>query len=259
MGRLQALVGHLVFLRDPTVRAGFYFTLAALWRSGTHRLTLACCGAVGLAMSLVALSGVDVEGVTSTGRAIPRLLIAQPFIMGMLLVGFRHAIRVPAELRANWGFQMAWRGRERDFVAGSRRAALVGLVLPSLIIVAVLDVAVLGPWFAVQHALLGMAGGIVLLEALMVSYEKVPFTCSYVPNENMKALGPLYLLMFMIGAASFARMESAAITTQSFGQLLVLLAILFAALRTFTLSRHRLAPVDFDEVPASAQKLGLHT
>ena len=36
----------------------------------------------------------------------------QPLLYGALLVGFRHVIRVPAELRANWGFQLAWRGRD---------------------------------------------------------------------------------------------------------------------------------------------------
>ncbi len=258
IGWLHALLARVVLLRGATARAGFHFTLAALWRSSTHRLTIACCGAAGLAMSLVALSGIDIEDVSLTGRAIPRLLIVQPFLMGMLLVGFRHAIRVPAELRANWGFQMAWRGHERPFVAGARRAAFVGLVLPALTAVFVLDAVILGPWLALQHAALGAAGSIVLLEALMVGYDKVPFTCSYLPNENMKALGPLYLLMFMIGATSFARMESAAITAQSFTQPFVVLAILFGILRGFTLTRHRLAPVDFDEAPATTQKLGLN-
>jgi hypothetical protein len=258
-GRVQALIGRAALLRGPTAHAGFHFTLAALWRSSTHRLTLACCGAAGLAMSLVALSGIDVQDITSSGRAIPRLMIVQPFLMGMLLVGFRHTIRVPAELRANWGFQMAWRGHDRQFITGARRAALVGLVLPALSAVFVLDTIVLGPSMAAQHAMLGAAGAIVLLEALMLGYDKVPFTCSYLPNENMKALGPLYLLLFMIGASSFARMESAAITTQSFGWLLAVLLVLFALLRGFSLSRHRLMPVDFDEVPATTQKLGLHT
>lgn len=258
-GWLHAVVGRAALLRGPTARAGFHFTLAALWRSSTHRLTLAGCGAAGLAMSLVALSGIDVQDITSTGRAIPRLMIVQPFLMGMLLVGFRHTIRVPAELRANWGFQMAWRGHERQFVLGARRAALVGLILPALGAVFVLDATILGPWMATQHAVLGAAGAVVLLEALMAGYDKVPFTCSYLPNENMKALGPLYLLMFMIGATTFARMESDAITTQSFGWLLTVLLVLFALLRGFSLTRHRLMPVDFDEVPATTQKLGLHT
>jgi hypothetical protein len=255
---LHTIVDRAALLRGSTMGAGFRFTLAALWRSSTHRLTLACCGAAGLAMSVVALSGIDLDGITSAGRAIPRLMIVQPFVMGTLLVGFRHAIRVPAELRANWGFQLAWRGRERQFVAGARRAALVGLVLPALVAVFVLDTIILGPWLAAQHAALGTAGAVVLLEALMIGYDKVPFTCSYVPNDNMKALGPLYLLMFMVGAVCFANMESAALIGQTPVWLLTVLGVVFIALRAFSLTRHRLMPIDFDEVPATTQKLGLN-
>ena len=154
---------------------------------------------------------------------------------------------------------MAWRGDERAFITGARRAAFVALVLPTLAAVFVLDFVVLGPLIAVQHAGLGAAGAIVLLEALMLGYDKVPFTCSYVPNENMKALAPLYLLVFVIAAVWFARMESATITTRTFGWLLTVLALMFGMLRAVSLTRHRLMPVDFDEVPASTQKLGLHT
>ena len=252
-------LAHASFVRTPATRAGFDFTLAVLWRSSTHRLTLACCGAVGLAMSLVALSGLDLQDAPDSGRTLPRLLIVQPFLMGMLLVSFRHLIRVPAELRANWGFQLAWRGQEREFVSGTRRAAFVALVVPMLLAVLVLDTFVLGPWLALEHAGFGAAGALVVLEALMLSYDKVPFTCSYVPNENMKALGPLYLLMFLVGAFWFASMESAALMAQTPVWLLTVLAGLFATLRVFSLSRRRLAAVDFDEVPASTQKLGLHT
>ena len=258
-GRLARLVSHAAWLHDSTAQAGFSFTLAVLWRSNTHRLTLACCGAVGLAMSLVALAGIDMDDPRVAAGAVSRLLVVQPFLMGMLLVGFRHVIRVPAELRANWGFQLAWRDRESQFVSGARRAALFGLALPAIAAVFVLDWYVLGLWLAAEHAAFGLLGAVVLLEALMVSYDKVPFTCSYVPNDNMKALGPLYLLMFMVGAFWFARMESAALVAQTPGWLLAVLGIAFAVLRGFSLTRHRLAAVDFDEVPASAQKLGLHT
>ena len=255
---IASALARASIIRTPATRAGFDFTLAVLWRSSTHRLTLACCGAIGLAMSLVALSGLDVQDAPG-GRALARLLIVQPFLMGMLLVGFRHLIRVPAELRANWGFQLAWRGQEREFVSGARRGAFVALVLPALLAVLVLDTVVLGPALALEHAAFGAAGAVVLLEALMLSYDKVPFTCSYVPNENMKALGPLYLLMFMVGAFWFAGMESAALMAQTPVWLMTVLAGVFAVLRGLSLSRRRLAAVDFDEVPASTQKLGLHT
>jgi len=53
---IASVLARASVIRAPATRAGFDFTLAVLCRSSTHRLTLACCGAVGLAMSLVALS-----------------------------------------------------------------------------------------------------------------------------------------------------------------------------------------------------------
>ena len=65
---------------------------------------------------------------------------------------------MPAELRANWGFQLAWRGRERAFVWGVKCAAVIALVLPALAVVLPLFVFVLGPTLALMHAALGLLG-----------------------------------------------------------------------------------------------------
>jgi hypothetical protein len=240
-------------LRQAAARAGFYFSLAAMWRSSTHRLTLACAAAAGLAMSVVALSNVDVQG----GVASARLLSMQPLLYGALLVGFRHIIRVPAELRANWGFQLAWRGRERAFVAGVKGAALVGLVFPALAVLLPLYLSVLGIERALLHAALGLAGAVVLLEALMAGYEKVPFTCTYLPSENTKALAPIYIIAFLIGASMFARMQYAALYGAGMFNVLTTLAVLFALLKVSASRRAPLVRVDFDEVPATYQRLGL--
>lgn len=249
----ERLVNGLV--RNPAARAGFYFTLAAMWRSNTHRLTLACAAAVGFAMAVLALS--DANALQGAGPS-TRLLAMQPLLYGALLVGFRHVIRVPAELRANWGFQLAWRGRERAFLAGVRYAAIVALVLPALAVLLPLFVFVLGPQRALMHAALGLAGAIVLLEALMVNYyDKVPFTCTYVPTENMKALAPIYAIAFFIGAARFARMEYDTLSSGSATTVLITLAILFAILRAWSLTRTRRPAVEFDEAPTSFQRLGL--
>jgi hypothetical protein len=62
----------------------------------------------------------------------------------------------------------------------------------------------------------------------------------------------------VLGAVFFAQLESAALTAGSLGQPLIVLVLLFAALRAFTLSRHQLMPVDFDEAPTTTQKLGLN-
>ena len=245
---------NATLLRGDATQAGFYFTLAAMWRSRTHRLTLACAIAVGFAMAIVALSNANVAQGAS-----PRLLSVQPLVFGALLVGFRHAIRVPAELRANWGFQLAWRGRERAYIAGVKRAAIVGLVLPAFLVLLPLFVFVLGPRLALMNAVLGLAGAIVLLEALMAGYDKVPFACTYLPSENMKVLAPVYTIVFLAGASLFARMQYDALVGTGMMRALLTLAITFACFRIMSLKRQRLAYVRFDEAPASFQRLGLDT
>jgi hypothetical protein len=251
---LSARLANALLLWHAATRAGFCFTLAAMWRSNTHRLTLACAAAAGFAMAVVALSNANVaEG----GGASPRLLAMQPLLYGALLVGFRHVIRVPAELRANWGFQLAWRERDRAFLAGVKCAAVAGLVLPALLVLVPLFMFVLGPRLALIHAGLGLAGAIVLLEVLLVSYDKVPFTCSYLPSENMKALAPIYAIAFIVGASMFAQMQYEVLEGAGRTRTLIALAVVFVMARVISAKRTRLPYVEFDEAPATFQRLGL--
>jgi hypothetical protein len=253
-------LARLVIAPGQTTRAGFFFTLAVLWRSNLHRLTLACAGAAGVAAAVVTLSGLELEDVSSAGDVPTGVFAIQPMFYGALLVAFRHGIRVPAELRANWAFQLAWRDRTRDFLAGVRRAALVGVVIPALLAVLPLFSYFFGLPLALAHAALGFAGAVVVLEVLLFSYEKVPFTCTYVPNENLKAFGIPYVVSFLIGASIFAGMERAALQhPMTWLRLVGMLIVITVALRVASLRRTSTPPVDFDEAPATTQRLGLHT
>ena len=251
---LSARFANALLLRPAATRAGFCFTLAAMWRSNTHRLTLASAAAAGFAMAVLALSNAHVaEG----GGASARLLAMQPLLYGALLVGFRHVIRVPAELRASWGFQLAWRDHDRAFLAGAKYAAVAALVLPALVVLLPLFMFVLGPRLALLHAALGLAGAIVLLEALMISYDKVPFTCTYLPRENMKALAPVYAIAFIVGASIFAQMQHESLQGAGSTRTLITLAVVFVIVRVISVKRARLPYVEFDEAPVSFQRLGL--
>lgn len=257
--RLFRRFERVLVARDATVRAGFYFTLSVIWRSRTHRLTLACAAAVGTALALVALSGLDLQEAVRNGRAAPRLLVIQPLLYGALLIGFRHAIRVPVELPASWGFRMGWRGQTRAFLAGARRAALASLILPSLAVAFPVVALVLGPLPAFAHLAIGLAGAMVVLEMLLLGYDKVPFTCTYMPDEHMKALGPIYVVMFLLGTSLFARVESAALgaAPSAVTSILGLLAVVALA-RIVSVYRKPAGPVEFDELPERTQQLGLH-
>jgi hypothetical protein len=253
-------LARLLIARGQTARAGFFFTLAAVWRSNLHRLTLACAGAASVAAAVVTLSGLDLEDVSGV-RDIPTGVFAiQPMFYGALLVAFRHGIRVPAELRANWAIRLAWRDRARDFLAGVRRAALVGVVIPALLIVLPLFSYFFGLPLALAHAVLGFAGAALVIEILLLSYDKVPFTCTYVPSENLKAFGIPYVVVFLIGASIFAGMErNALLDPGAWLRLVGLLIVITAGVRVASTRRRSIPPVDFDEAPATTQRLGLHT
>ena len=253
--KLAALAG-LIFPGSAAARAGFDFALATLLRNKTHRLTMATAAAVGFAMVLVALSGVDLASDTPPAA---RLLSIQPLLYGILLVAFRHAVRVPAELRANWGFQVAWRGRARAFANGVQAAAILSLAVPA-ILAAIPPIAfATGAPFAAAHALLGLAGAVIFLDVVMLSYDKVPFTCTYLPGDNMRAMVPLYGMAFLIGAALFARVELAILTGTHAVAWGVALASIFIVLRILSALRPRVADIDFNEAPVTLSELGLHS
>jgi hypothetical protein len=251
----SARVVQALIARTPAARAGFYFTLAALWRNKAHRLTLAGAAAVGAAMVLVTLSRSDIEpGAGPT----PGLLAIQPLLYGALLVGFRHAIRVPAELRANWATQLAWGGQVRGFAAGVKWAAIVTLVVPVLLLVIPVVTVVAGWHVALLHALVGLIGSLILVDVLMLNYDKVPFLCSYVPGENAKATVPLLVIVFFIGASLFTRLELAIVGGGNVVMSVAILAVCLVALRVMAATRHRSAEVDFNEPPPGIYRLSLY-
>ena len=167
-------------------------------------------------------------------------------------------LRVPAELRANWGIQVAWQGKPRAFANGVRAAALLSIALPAIVAVVAPIAFAGGALFAAAHALVGVAGAAVFLDALMLSYDKVPFTCTYLPGDNMRAVAPVYGIAFLIGASAFAQLELAILTGSYSVAGVAALAAIFIALRVASALRPRVADIDFNEAPLSHQSLGLH-
>ena len=245
-------IANALIVRRPAARAGFHFAFATLFRSKTHRLTLACAAAAALAMMLFVLSRTDLQA----GQLTPAVLLLQPLFYGSLLVAFRHLVRVPAELRANWGVQLAWHDQARAFKDGVARAGLVALAVPAILIVVPVVSLVGGPSLSMLHAALGVAGAMILMEALLIGYDKAPFVCNYVPG-GAKALVPIFVLAFFIGANVFARLELSILNGENIFRNLALLAVLYGGLRLA--SRRRREPqIDFNEGPETFSQLSLH-
>lgn len=245
-------------IRSPVARAGFFFTLQVLPRSVPHRVAMATAAAAGLATATIALGGVELTRVDAANAAIG-VWAVQMLVMVALLGGFRHAIRVPAELRASPSFLMAWPGEEVAYLRGAKRAAVVALVLPAVVVFLPLHVVVFGARGALLHALCGLLTSWLLLEALCYGLRQPPFACGYLPAGSFKRAAPIYLAAVIVSCYTFAGIERAAITSD------VGAAVLFATLLGggFLIrmldrrSRQHPVEIDIDEMPETFQRLDL--
>jgi hypothetical protein len=163
-------------------------------------------------------------------------------------------VRVPAEVQANWTFQLAWSGDERPYLAGVKRAAASVVVIPTVLLVLAMDVSILGFRVALAHAGTGLCVGLLLVELLFVRYRKLPFASGYARAEDLKSVGPLYIAALLISAGSLAAIERAALASApgTIALLAALLAMIGATHAVAKSQRETLPEVDFDERPSGA-------
>lgn len=259
--------------RDPVARAGCLFTLRALSRSASHRVTMMASAAVGVAAAAVMLRGVDLGYlVYDPTRVVHRdaasidvsVFAIQTMLIAIVLSGFRHVLRVPAELRANWGLQLAWPRDEGRFLAGVKRAAFAGLGLPLLVILAPLHLITLRPRLAAAHFLFGALLTLAGLELATLGLRKPPFASTYASSRNLKAIVPLLAPVVLGGIYGLARLERLALGDASgIAMLLAGVTLVWVGLRALDArlrERRRAAgePVDWDELPAAMQRIDLN-
>lgn len=249
-----------LIVRRPLPQAGFFFTLQSLSRSMPHRLALAASIAVGLAAATVINRTLDITRAMDVGSVPVSFLAVQSILVTALLAGFRHAVRVPASLRANWAFHLAWPGDERPYFVGVKRAVLVGLVLPLLIALLPVHLWALGWRVGLEHLVCGLLLALVLAEVLLIGFARVPFASSYAPTGNLKALGPAYLVVFILTVYGFASIERVALGSMR-GMTIVAAAsvALWLAARMIDRRRRRdLATFELEEVASEVtQRLEL--
>jgi hypothetical protein len=185
-------------VRDGLQQAAFYFIWKTLTRSRPHKLLFAAYVAAGCALVFEILAVLVARGGDSwMYRPIPELLPAPLILVFFVLCGMRHVFAVPAELRANWVFQVADRGQGRRCLAGVRKAMILLGVVPLFAVLLPLHILFWGWRAGALHILFGTVLALLLVDVLLAGFEKFPFTCSYLPGKaNLKVSWPLYLFGF---------------------------------------------------------------
>jgi hypothetical protein len=204
----RAIMGTLA--RRPATQAGFFFTLQCLFRSGPHRVVMAACTAVSISLATVFLAAAS----RSSGdpASVPGYVFSTQMIaLTVLLAGFRHATRLPADISANRLFRVAWVADSGCFLTGVRRGALVGVAAPALVLLLPPYLYLLGTRLALMHAFTGLLVSAALISMMTFRTSQLPFVASYAPSSNLNTFGPVILVGGMIAVSIFSSIERLAL------------------------------------------------
>jgi hypothetical protein len=220
------------------------FSVRTLFRSRQHRLILAFYIGIAFALTIFFLRNQDAPEqlpdapVTEPWRqANLPILISTLAVMALCVVGTRTIFSIPLDLRANWIFRVAAVRGGPECLAASRRSLLLLSVAPVWLASAVFCLW-LWPW---QQAALHLAAlaltGLVLVELCLHGFQKIPFTCSYLPGKSQLNLAFLAAaaLLQIIGLS--ARYEQQVLEDPvRFAVILLILGILVVIARWRTVS-----------------------
>ncbi|MBZ5594090.1 MAG: hypothetical protein LAP39_17760 [Acidobacteriia bacterium] len=244
---------------DPQKMAVFAFIVKTLTRSRHHRLVLTAFSAVAIAVifeSFVSLAlSPNFRGFLAHSTALREAAISAPLALSLfVLTGFRYLFRLPVEIQANWVFRVSEPGNRLAFLIAVEEFLVCFAIAPVALVTLPLEVLLLGPGTAFGAAVLCLLPSLILMESLLVRFEKVPFTSSYLPGRR-----PLVetLLLYGIAVGVYVSILASIVNwalegpRSTLGLFIVLLAI-WLKVRKGRLDDLEIGKLEFEELPEPA-------
>ena len=171
-------------LRDPCEQAAFTFIWKSLARSRNHRMVLLAYAGLALGWILSGLQNMPKSARHDAGT-VGVLVVLVPLVAACAIsLALRYLFSLPVELRANWLFQMTeGQGRASWLKAVARFVTWCGIV-PIYAATVPAAIAVFGPLRAAGATIVGLLGALLLFEFLFRRWQKLPFTCAYLPGKQ---------------------------------------------------------------------------
>jgi len=212
MSSLRRWLERFIF-RTPFQRGCFSFVGKTILRSEGHRLVLTGVAGLGLVLASQALLGAFEGGKSARAGALSPNALSIPFIVSFLIIiGLRIVFEMPAELRANWLFQLMLDPDRQECEPLARKIMLV-CVLPWIAAITLPVYFYLTNFrIALLHTLLVVIWSTLLTNIVLVRFRKLPFTCT-VPVFKQHSIVILLLFCFgyLIYAVSTPEFESTAL------------------------------------------------
>jgi hypothetical protein len=192
-------------LRTPFERACVRFTVKTIFRSERHWLYFGAYAGLGFTFAGQAL----VSGTAGVrGLHLNSDLLSIPLILCFFVLwGLRFMFDLPAELRANWVFQIN-EGAGR--VTGERIAMTVMLLFAVPIVIATAPVYgfLYGPVLGIAHAGFVLLLVLIFADVLRSGFRKIPFTCANPGGKRNPAAGfAIFLGAFFLFVSVASQIE----------------------------------------------------
>ncbi len=169
-------------------------------RSAKHRIFLAVYIGVGCALIFQAILAAGLR----------QAWLSAPLVLSFfVLSGMRYIFTIPTELPANWMFRVSESDERRHSLDAARRAMIWFGVVPLFTALAPFYFALWGPAVAIAHITFSVVISILLVEAMLLEFWKIPFACSYPSGKaNVTLMWIFYWLAFTTYAYSMASLEA---------------------------------------------------
>ncbi len=167
-------------LRTPFQKGCFRFVWKTLFRSESHRLVLAGIGGLGLVLTSQALLSAFENGEPARRAMVSADGLSIPLVLAFIIIfGLRIVFEIPVELRSNWIFRLMLNTEKHECEPLARKVMLMS-VLPWLLLISFPIYAYFGGWVVgCLHTLVVVTWSLLLTNAILIRFRKLPFTCSF--------------------------------------------------------------------------------
>lgn len=212
--------------RSPFERACSTFAVRVLLRSEQHLMFFGAY--LGIGLVVVAQSLVDSRQIVARSEYPSPAYLAIPLLIAFFIVsGLKFAFDMPVALDANWVFKLVPDSPYPQPKQIARRLMRWITVPAEILLLGPSTAASFGWRIALVHSATTVAFTLLFIEVMLTPFEKVPFTCSTVPDVKrvvIRILGTLFgVLLIVPEVASLERWAFA-----EPGRFLVLALVLFA-------------------------------
>ncbi len=174
-----------------------HFSIRTLMRSRQHRVILAFYLGLGFAIVVLFLQAPPPrQQALSASVSVPGLL-ASVLMMACAVAGARVVFAMPLQLKANWIFRVTPLPAPLGLLNAIRRSLLVLSVVPVWAISAG-ALLWIWPWrIGAEHVIALGLFGFVLADISLRGFQKIPFTCSYLPGAGYRRFLTVWSMLFI--------------------------------------------------------------